>query len=128
MKAVFTDDGDASNPRNGKAITAADLSAVFTAARTRPPFIFLLEGQRGCDLTVGVGPTFGFVQWADKDALAHVAVPLRAVAEADIEFVAGGASTPIPRRFLMPVSAVESIAACFLATGKRDPAVSWESI
>jgi hypothetical protein len=128
MRAIFIDDGDASNPGNGKAITAADLSAVFTAARTRPPFIFLLEGQHGCDLTVGVGPTFGFVQWADRDALAHVAVPSRAVAEADIEFAAGGTPTPIPRRFLMPVAAVESIAAYFLATGKPDPAVSWESI
>jgi hypothetical protein len=128
MKAVFTDEGDARNPRNGKAITAAGLSAVFAAAQTRPPFIVLLEGEDGCDMTVGVGPTFGFVQWADRDALAQVAVSPRVVAEADIEFVAGGTSTPVPRRYLMPISSVESIAAHFLATGRPDHAVAWESI
>ncbi len=134
MKAVLHDLADETSSLHGARVhDEDDLRQLLDSARGREPFVCELAGENGYTLTLGIGPDFGFVQQSPCDGntpyLVAVAPERCQPHEQEyFEFLAGGTPTPVAARFCLPLETVKEIAACFLATGKRSPAVSWDEV
>lgn len=132
MKAVFTDLQDHSSPLNGATVhDRNELFAVLNSVRDREPFGCELVGENGYKLTLGIGKDVGFVQHSPSDGDTPYLLALAPEKHCDqdyVEFLVGDTPTPIPQRFCLPFETVKGIAAYFIETGERNPAVSWEEI
>ncbi len=132
MSVIFQDMQDAHNELNGTRIgDASNLHLLLDAFRRRQPFLFELNADGGDTLTIGIGADVGCVQHTGGDGDPPYLMALNeAVADDEgfVEFLAGGTPTPIPKKYCLPVSVVEAIAAEFVASGNRSPAVAWEEI
>jgi len=132
MQAKFFDLQESTNPLNGRILSGSgELGNLFDGFRSREPFFFELEGENGFELLIGVAEHFGCIQYS----AAHRSLPyLMAVSPLDndiedcIEFFAGNTPTPMRRRHLVPFELVIQIAAYFMETGNRSPAIYWEEI
>jgi hypothetical protein len=135
MICQFFDDQDRANPWNGTEVTdAATLHRILADVKDREPFICLLYGKNGYDLTFGVGPFVGFAQYArhggeppflmavDKDIQDSVGYMN------DVEFLCGNTPTPIPLRECLPMDRIIDVVVYFQETGERSPHVGWEDI
>lgn len=133
MKAVFNDLQDFSSSLDGATVhDPQELFAVLDSARNRKPFACELEGDNGYKLTLGVGKEYGFVQHsridADSPYLVAVAETEPASGEEYVEFLCGDTPSPVPMRNVLPFETVKDIAAYFIQTGERSPAVSWDEV
>jgi hypothetical protein len=130
MKAVFNDLQDYSSELDGATVhNRSELFRILDGARDRNPFGCELLGENDYKLTLGIGKHVGFVQHgrSDGDTPYLVAVSPSEY-EVDAEFLVGDTPSPIPRRFCLPFEIVKEIAAYFIESGERSPAVAWEEI
>ena|SRR5579871_4364674 len=132
MKGVFTDMQDCSSPLEGATVrTREELFALLDSVRDRQPFICELEGENGYKLALGISKDLAWVQHSpsDDDPPYFVAV---ATAEGsrdeEVEFLMDNTQTPLPKRHCVPFATMREIAACFLETGERSSAVTWEEV
>ena len=93
-----------SNPLNAAAVaTAAALDAVLDSLRYRHPFLLELQGSNGYRLLMGIGGPLGCVQNGRGDGnqpylMAVEKIANHVTSEDEVEFLAGGTPSPIPRR------------------------------
>ena len=107
-----------------------ELEEVLEKLRNRDPFFFELVGENGYQLLVGLGE-LGCAQYRRDDGagLYQVAVaPAAHDVDGYLEFLAGGTSTPVSKRYCMPLEQVKQIIFYFLETGGCSPDFSWEVI
>ncbi len=133
MKAEFQDMQDRDNALNGTSVSdVKSVHALFKSFSGRQPFGFLLIGDNGMTLTLGYSDECGTVQHGTSDGAPPYLMAVNEVVADDdeeyVEFLAGGTPTPIPKKYCLPVNAVEAIAAEFVASGNRSAAVAWEEI
>jgi Immunity protein Imm1 len=145
MTLEFLDLQDTSNPLNASRIESAkELVEALDHLRARDAFVFELEGDKGFKLTIGLGGGVSFVQHSlsngDPPYLLAVAPDEKKTGaenrprqtgddlEDVVEFLCGDTPTPVPIRYYLPYEVMREIAICFLATGSRSEAVSWEEI
>jgi hypothetical protein len=132
MNAVFNDFQEPCSPLDGATVrNREELFELLDSLRNRAPFVGELVGDNGYKLLLGIGPEVGSVQHSPSDG----DVPyLMAVAVDDhckdeyVEFLCGDTPSPISKRYCLPFESVKEIAAHFLETGERSPAVRWEEI
>lgn len=127
---TFLDTQDDKHPRNGTVVPdAGDLARLMGSLRTRRPFFFMLKGDRGRTLLVGMGPRVGCAQYSDDRALATMAVaPGGGVLDHFVDFLTGDTPTPVPGRYCMPLPDVQRIATWFIENKTQDPGFSWEVV
>lgn len=132
MNAIFKDLQEQDCPFNGTCLrTAPEFTALLRSLKGRKPFMFVLSGDNGFVLTIGLAKDCASVQYSSSHGLPPYleAVNDNVVEEAEcVEFLAGGTPTPIPRRFCLPIEQVERIASDFIVNGCRSEAVRWEEI
>jgi hypothetical protein len=137
MKAVFNDLQDYSSSLDGAIVCDRnELFAVLDCVRDREPFICELEGENEYKLTIGAGKEVGCVQYSRSDGdppyLVALAPGHQAGEEEEeqeyVEFLCGNTATPIPKRNILPFEMGKRIAAYFIETGERCPAVSREEV
>ena len=132
MQAKFFDLQESTNPLNGRTLNGSgELGSLFDGLRSREPFFFELEGENGNKLLIGVAEHFGCVQHSATDgSLPYLMAlsPLENSFQDYFEFFAGNTSTPVRSRHLVSFDLVFRIAAYFLETGDRSPAIYWEEI
>jgi hypothetical protein len=132
MKTRFFDLEDDANPLNGASVeNAAELRNILESLRNRAPFIAELIGDNGFKFMFGVGITEGCVQFSsaedDPPYLMAVNPDLRG-SEGEVEFLCGGAPTPVSKRYCLPYGAFMEIVAEFVRTGERKSDALWEEI
>lgn len=132
MKAVLNDMHDRSSSLDGATVhNRKELFRLLDSAQDREPFGCELVGENDFKLTLGIGQDIGFVQHSPSDGSTPylMAVAREKCREQDhAEFLVGNTPTPVPRRYCIPFEAMKEIAAYFIETGERSPAVSWEEI
>lgn len=130
MKVTLFDDQDHSNPINGRVVESEnDLMAVFDSLRHRKPFMFVLDGENGYSLVIGLGEIGCVEHTATDGSGAYLwAVMNRPTQNTgpDLEILAAGTPTPISAKFGIPFDTIKDIARYFLRTGERSPRVCWE--
>jgi Immunity protein Imm1 len=132
MKTHFFDLLDNANPLNGNSIeNLAELQNLLESVRDRLPFIAELIGDNGFKLTFVLGTTEGCVQFCSVELeppyLMAVNPNLRD-SEGEVEFLMGGALTPVSKRYCLHYDAFVEIAAEFVQTGERKRDVLWEEL
>ena len=131
VMVVFSDLEESSNPLNGMRLkNQTELEEVLERLRYREPFFFELAGDNGYELLVGIGD-LGCVQYRRHDGAGLYQVALAPSAhdvDGYYEFLAGGTSTPVSKRYCMSVEQVKQIIFYFLETGACSPEFSWEVI
>ena len=108
-----------------------ELLQLFSSLQFRTPFFFKLKGENGFSLDIGLGYGLGCVQHSrDSGDPPYMMAVNVAENRSDeyLEFVMGGTATPVSVRYCLPAPVVRDIAAYFLKTGNRSPAVPWEEI
>jgi hypothetical protein len=132
MNVVFNHQQDHSPQLDGVTVhDRKELFALLDSFKGREPFVGELIGENGYKLMLGIGDEIGCVQYSPSNGEAPY---LMAVAPGDypeseyVEFLMGNTPTPVPKRFCLPFGIVKEIAAHFIETGERSPAVSWEEI
>ena len=131
MRARFFDRQDTANPLNGRMLSSpAAARDIVRRMQGRTPFLAELIGENGRKLLLGLGSADGCVQFSSSDGSPPylMAVGSNPDEEGEQEFLIGGAASPVPRRYCLPMLKVEEIAAAFLDSGKRAPHVTWEEI
>jgi hypothetical protein len=133
MSVIFQDLQDKHNKLNGTRVgDPSILHGLLDALKQhREPFLFELNADGGDTLTIGIGADVGCVQHTGSEGMPPYLMALNETVADDegfVEFLAGGTPTPIPRKYCLPMSVVEAIAAEFVATGNRSSAVAWEGI
>ena len=131
MSVIFQDLQNKQNVLNGTRVAdAPSLHALLEALKHREPFLFELAADSGDTLTIGLGADVGCVQHTGDggDPPYRMAISETVEDEGFLEFLAGGTPTPIPRKYCLPINAIEAIATEFVATGERSATVSWEEI
>lgn len=128
---VFSDLQESSNSLNGMRLESRlELEEVLEKLRNRDPFFFELVGENGYQLLVGLGEV-GCAQYGRHDGAGLYQVALAPAAQ-DVDgyfgFLAGGTSTPVSKRYCMPLEQVRQIILYFLETGACSPEFSWEVI
>ena len=145
MTLVFNDLQDDANPLNGSQVESSDkLGELIEDLQCRLPFMFELEGTNGVKLSIGVAGSVGCVQHSridgDSAYLLAVRPGERALTsdktpyavdegrEHSIEFLVGDTGTPVPPRYLLPITLTKEISIYFLQTGERFQNVLWDEI
>lgn len=132
MVVQFFDRQDKTNPVNCATIdNQEELLKVLDGLRSREPFFCELVGENGFNLLLGVGRTIGCVQYSPEDGSAPYLMAV-AISEQDSEgyvvFLTADTPTPVLRRYCISFELLKRIAAHFIETGQRSPAVPWEEI
>lgn len=132
MKFIFKDLQQSDNPLNGKAFASvAEMVDLLRLMGCRKPFLFELRGDNGFMLTVGFADELGTAQHSPNDGSPpyFMAMSNESVEDSGyLEFLAGNTPTPIPRRFVLPMSLIKQAASDFIGDGKKSGAVNWEEI
>jgi hypothetical protein len=133
MSVIFQDLQDKHNALNGTRVgDGPSLHVLLDAMRQREPFLFELNADGGDTLTVGLASDVGCVQHTGSEGSPPYLMAVNEVVADDdqefVEFLAGGTPTPMPKKYCLPVNAVEAIAAEFVASGNRSAAVAWEEV
>jgi hypothetical protein len=132
VKTQFFDRQDPKNPINGRVVTRSmEVSELFAAVRTRPPFFAEFIGEGGFKLLVGLASAEGCAQFSAADGsppyLMAVA-PDAANSGGEQSFLIGDTMTPVPKRYCLPYEAIVRLAEVFVDTGLRDTEIRWEEI
>jgi hypothetical protein len=132
MIVTFMDLQDSANPLNGVQILAPDkLIGALMMPVDRDPYFCNLQGSNDYKLLVGVGDTYGCVQFSSADGRPPYLVALaddNALDDEYVEFLAGDTPTPIAKRYCLAPEAMRAIAVHFLISGQRLPEANWEEI
>ena len=132
MKVQFQDLEDRGNPRNGESFaSASQVVGLLDELRcSRPPFMCELIGANGFTLTVGLGGDIGFVQHAPSDGTPPYLMAISSTEvepdAGDMEFLVGGTTTPIDRRYRLSFDEIKAIVVEFVVSGNRSSKVKWE--
>ncbi|MCC8960153.1 hypothetical protein H8B02_44155 [Bradyrhizobium sp. Pear77] len=132
MRAQFFDRQDATNPLNETVVDGSPaLRRIVNDTRQRQPFLSELVGTNGRKLLLGLGSGDGCVQFSSTDGAPPYLMAVATIEHeggGTQEFLMGDTSTPMPRRYCLPMEKVVEIAVAFLETGERSSSVEWEEI
>lgn len=111
-------------------VTSKTLASVLRSFRGRAPFIAELVGDSPNKLTVGIGPSYGFVQHAPASGAPpyFVARTPGAIDEGIKTYVITSTETEIAGTFTLPMADLIAILTFFIETGQRSPDYEWEEI
>ena len=132
MNVEFFDRQDSQNPHNGLIIDEKSrLLELLYQLQSRSPFFCEFLGQNDHKILLGIGGPRGCVQYSRLDGqppyLMAVSEDVQPLDEY-FDFLISDTASPVPSRYCPPFDTVKNIAADFLMTGERSPAVSWEHI
>jgi len=123
---------DEANPINGTAISyPPQLMEVLEGFRGRPPFFLQLIGGNGYKIDIGISSECGCAQFSSVDGLPPYLMAIAPSATfrgEEFEFLAGGTSTPVDKRYCLSRDLTFKIARHFAETGQKDSAIECEEI
>ena len=130
MTVKFFDLQDDENPDNGTSVTDGPaVKVLLTRNVRRQPFVCRLVHEQQTELLIGLGASQCFVQHSSTngDSPYLVAYLESERTKTDVrEFLITNSPTEIRLRQCIPLSILLDVAAYYVETGERSPAVLWE--
>lgn len=130
MSVKFFDLQDDENPDNGSPVTdGPGVRVLLTRNVRRPPITCKLVHEQQTELLIGLGASLCFVQHSSTDGSSPYLV---AYLESErkktgvAEFLITNSPTEIQLSQCIPLSILLEVAAYYVETGERSPAVLWE--
>jgi hypothetical protein len=117
-----------SDPNNGSALwKSSKIAKILRALRSkRSSPICKLRCDNGYELTIGIGPKWGFAEHACSNGEPPYLVSVNhdPPKESQVFWIAN-TETEIRAEHCLPVDIIVQIAMCFVETGELDATVSW---